>query len=127
MQIEKGFTDNWLQPTGAQENLMRQYAGCKRFVWNRALSIEQAPARRRCASENIMKKRTGRRKLTDELRREDDLSKLKGVRGKSASRYQVGTNLVLLSLDVAKYFPHDQSVKMALRKLIHVTKVRKIS
>jgi len=111
MQIEKGFTDNWLQPTGAQENLVRQYAGCKRFVWNRALSIEQAPARRRCASENIVKKRTGRRKLTDELRREDDLSKLKGVRGKSASRHQVGTNLVLLSPDVAKYFPHEQSVK----------------
>lgn len=127
MQIEKGFTDNWLQPTGAQENLMRQYAGCKRFVWNRALSIEQAPARRRCASENIVKKRTGRRKLTDELRREDDLSKLKGVRSKSASRYQVGTNLVPLSPDVAKYFPHEQSVNMALRKLIHVTKVRKIS
>jgi hypothetical protein len=127
VQIEKGFTDNWLQPTGAQENLMRQYAGCKRFVWNRALSIEQAPARRRCASENIVKKRTGRRKLTDELRREDDLSKLKGVRSKSASRYQVGTNLVPLSPDVAKYFPHEQSVNMALRKLIHVTKVRKIS
>jgi Helix-turn-helix domain len=32
----EGFTDNGLQPTGAQENLMRQYAGCKRFVWNRA-------------------------------------------------------------------------------------------
>src|ERR1700730_15061958 len=32
MQIEKGFTDNWLQPTGAQERLMRQYAGCKRLV-----------------------------------------------------------------------------------------------
>jgi putative transposase len=46
MQIEKGFTDNWLQPTSAQENLMRQYAGCKRFVWNRALSIEQARYRR---------------------------------------------------------------------------------
>jgi len=46
MQIEKGFTDNWLQPTGAQERLMRQYAGCKRFVWNRALSIEQARYRR---------------------------------------------------------------------------------
>ena len=106
---------------------MHQYAGCKRFVWNRALSIEQAPARRRCASENIVKKRTGRRKLTDELRREDDLSKLKGVRGKSASRYQVGANLVPLSPDVAKYFPHEQSVNMALRKLIHVTKVRKIS
>jgi hypothetical protein len=25
MQIGKGFKDNWLQPTGAQENLMRQY------------------------------------------------------------------------------------------------------
>ncbi len=24
MRIEKGFTDNWLQPTGAQETLMRQ-------------------------------------------------------------------------------------------------------
>jgi putative transposase len=46
MQIKKGFTDNWLQPTGAQENLMRQYAGCKRFVWNRALAIEQARYRR---------------------------------------------------------------------------------
>jgi putative transposase len=46
MQIDKGCTDNWLQPTGAQERLMRQYAGCKRFVWNRALSIEQARYRR---------------------------------------------------------------------------------
>ena len=46
MQVEKGFTDNWLQPTGTQERLMRQYAGCKRFVWNRALSIEQARYRR---------------------------------------------------------------------------------
>jgi hypothetical protein len=44
MQIEKGFTHNWLQSTGAQENLMRQSADCKWFVWNRALSIEQTPA-----------------------------------------------------------------------------------
>jgi len=73
-----------------------------------------------------VKERTGRRKLADELRREEDLLKMKGVRGKSASRYQVGTNFVLLSPDVAKYFPHEQSVIMALRKLIHVTKVRKI-
>jgi len=46
MQIEQGFTDNWLQPTGAQESLMRQFAGHKRFVWNRALLIEQARYRR---------------------------------------------------------------------------------
>jgi hypothetical protein len=75
-----------------------------------------------------MKKRTERRKRPDELRREYDLSKLKsGVRGKYATRYQAGTNLVLLSPDVAEYFPDEQSVNMALRKLIHVTKVKKIS
>ena len=78
-------------------------------------------------SEDIMKKKTERRKLTEELRREYDLSKLKGVRGKYATRYQAGTNLVPLSPDVAKYFPDEQSVNTALRKLIHVTKVKKIS
>ncbi len=81
------------------------------------------PGRRRCTSENIMKKRTERRKLTDELRREYDLSKLKGgVRGKYAT-----PNLVLLSPDVAEYFPDERSVNTALRKLIHVAKVKKIS
>jgi hypothetical protein len=74
-----------------------------------------------------MKKRTERRKLTDELRREYGLSKLKGVRGKYATRYQAGTNLVLLSPDVAEYFRDEQSVNTALRKLIHVTKVKKVS
>jgi hypothetical protein len=75
-----------------------------------------------------MKKRSERRKLPDELRREYDLSKLKdGVRGKCAMRYQAETNLVLLSPDVAEYFPDEQSVNRALRKLIHVAKVKKIS
>jgi hypothetical protein len=75
-----------------------------------------------------MRKRIERRKLTDELRREYDLSKLKGgVRGKYATRYEAGTNLVLLSPDVAKYFPDEQSVNMALRKLIRVTRVKKIT
>jgi hypothetical protein len=75
-----------------------------------------------------MKKRTERRKLTDELRREYDLSKLKGgVRGKYTRRYRAGTNLVLLSPDVAEYFPDERSVNTALRKLIHVAKVKKIS
>ena len=75
-----------------------------------------------------MKKRTERRKLTDDLRREYDLSKLNGsVRGKYATRYQAGTNLVLLSPDVAEHFPDDRSVNTALRKLIHVANVKKIS
>jgi hypothetical protein len=70
-----------------------------------------------------MKKRTERPEAKDELRREYDLSKLKGgVRGKYVARYRTGTNLVLLSPDVAEYFPDEQSVNTALRALIHVAK-----
>src|SRR5260370_16667123 len=82
-----------------------------------------APVRRRSANENIMKKKTEKRGQRDELRRDYDLSKLKGgVRGKYVARYRAGTNLVLLSPDVAEYFPDEQSVNMALRTLIHVAK-----
>ena len=45
-----------------------------------------------------------------------------GVRGKYAARYRAGTNLVLLSPDVAEYFPDAQSVNSALRTLIQVAK-----
>jgi hypothetical protein len=70
-----------------------------------------------------MNKRIEKRKGRDELRREYDLSKLKGgVRGKYASRYKAGTNLVLLSPDVAEYFPDERSVNAALRRLIRITK-----
>ena len=70
-----------------------------------------------------MKKTTEKQTGTDELRREYDLSKLKGrVRGKYAARYRRGTNLVLLSPDVAEYFPDDKSVNAALRKLIRIAK-----
>ena len=56
-----------------------------------------------------MKRRTEKRKAGDELRREYDLSRLKGgVRGKYVERYRAGTNLVLLSPDVAEYFPDEQ-------------------
>ena len=61
----------------------------------------------------------------DELRPEYDLSHLKGgVRGKYAKRYAAGTNLVLLSPDVAPYFPDEQSVNHALRSLIGVAKAQ---
>ena len=57
------------------------------------------------------------------MRPEYDLSKLKGaVRGKYFARYQTGTNLVLLSPDVAKHFPDEQSVNSALRTLIRAAK-----
>jgi hypothetical protein len=70
-----------------------------------------------------MKKRTEKRETKDELRREYDLSKLKGgARGKYVSRYRAGTNLVLLSPDIAAYFRDEQSVNRALRALIDAAK-----
>ena len=78
-----------------------------------------ALAGRRRESENIMKKKTEKRGGGGELRREYNLKRLKGgVRGKYAARYRQGTNLVLLSPNVAEYFPNEQSVNKALRRLI---------
>jgi hypothetical protein len=82
-------------------------------------------AGRRKANDNIMKKKTDKRERRDELRGAYDLSKLKGgVRGKYTERYRAGTNLVLLSPDVAEYFPDEQSVNTALRTLIRTAKGR---
>ncbi len=79
--------------------------------------------RRRSENENIMKKKTEKRERGNELRREYDLSKLKGgVRGKYMARYRAGTNLVLLSPDVAEHFPDEQAVNTALRSLIQRSK-----
>jgi hypothetical protein len=70
-----------------------------------------------------MKKKGEKRVRRDELSREYDLSVLKGgVRGKYAERHRAGTNLVLLSPDVAEYFPDEQSVNKALRGLIDAAK-----
>jgi hypothetical protein len=58
-------------------------------------------------------------KATDELRPEykrEDLGV--GVRGKYFEDYSKGTNLILLSPDVAKVFPTDEAVNDALRSLI---------
>jgi hypothetical protein len=88
------------------------------------MAFESSPrARRRKPSEDTMNKRTEKREMKDELRREYDLTKLKGgVRGKYVTRYRNGTNLVLLSPEIAKYFPDEQSVNTALRSLIRVAK-----
>jgi hypothetical protein len=55
--------------------------------------------------------------LRPEYRRED-LGK--GVRGKYYKAYTKGTNLVLLSPDVAAAFPTAEAVNEALRSLIKV-------
>ncbi len=70
-----------------------------------------------------MNKKTEKRKLRDELRREYDLPKLRGrIRGKYTARYKAGANIVLLSPDVAEHFPDERSVNSALRKLIRNAK-----
>ena len=57
----------------------------------------------------------------EEMRKEykrEDLGK--GIRGKYFEEYKKGTNLVLLSPDVAAAFPDDASVNEALRSLLKV-------
>ncbi len=61
----------------------------------------------------------------DDLRPEYGLSQMKnGVRGKYAKRFREGTNLVLLSPDVAQYFPDEDSVNAALRSLVSLAKTQ---
>jgi hypothetical protein len=60
---------------------------------------------------------------SDELRpeyRREDLGV--GVRGKYLESYRSGTNLVLLSPDVAKAFPTEEAVNAALRSLMEVAR-----
>lgn len=62
-------------------------------------------------------------KSNDELRAlytREDFGK--GVRGKHFEAYRKGTNLVLLSPDVAKVFPTDEAVNEALRSLIDLAR-----
>ena len=59
------------------------------------------------------------KRISDELRREYDLSQLKGgVRGKYYQRATAGTNLVLIESDLASVFPDTESVNRALRLLV---------
>ena len=70
-------------------------------------------------------KKASNKKRNDDLRPEYDFSKLKGgVRGKYAKRSKKGTNLVLLSPDVAGYFPDEESVNAALRSLVGIAKTK---
>ena len=57
--------------------------------------------------------------IRKEYRRED-LGK--GVRGKYFEDYKKGTNLILLSPDVAAAFPDDDAVNTALRNLLELAK-----
>jgi len=57
--------------------------------------------------------------LRPEYRREDFGP---GVRGKYLEDYRRGTNLVLLSPDVAQAFPTEEAVNEALRSLMEIAR-----
>ena len=60
-----------------------------------------------------------RKRSSDDLRSEYDLSKLKdGVRGKYLQRARASASIVLLDPDLSKVFPTSESVNEALRTLV---------
>jgi len=62
-------------------------------------------------------------KKTEEMRseyRREDLGK--GVRGKHHAAFQKGSNLVLLTPELAKIFPTNESVNSALESLVDVAR-----
>jgi hypothetical protein len=64
--------------------------------------------------------------ITDtEMLEEYDFSK--AIRGKYAQRYADGSNVVVISPDVAEVFPDSESVNEALRMLIKVAQRTKKS
>jgi hypothetical protein len=63
-------------------------------------------------------KKAAKPKPKADMLKEYDFSK--GVRGKYAKRYAEGTNVVILSPDVAAYFPNSEAVNSALRELVAI-------
>jgi hypothetical protein len=65
-------------------------------------------------------KKPAKSKANDDIAAEYDFSK--GVRGKYSERYAEGTNVVVLSPDVAAFFPDSDSVNEALRGLVEIAR-----
>ncbi len=65
-------------------------------------------------------KKVAKAKRDRDMLAEYDFSQ--GVRGKYAQRYSEGTNIVVLSPDVAEYFPDSEAVNAALRALVEIAR-----
>jgi hypothetical protein len=70
------------------------------------------------ASESNMKTKSASGKKQQEL---PDYDFSNGMRGKYAARFAKGTNVVVLSPDVAEVFPDSEAVNEALRTLVRVS------
>ena len=55
----------------------------------------------------------------------DEYDFSKGVRGKYVERFKTGSNIIVLSPDVAEVFSDSESVNEALRTLIKITRESK--
>ena len=58
--------------------------------------------------------------ISSEMLDEYDFSK--GIRGKYAQRYAAGSNVVVISPDMAELFPDSESVNEALRMLAKIAR-----
>jgi hypothetical protein len=63
-------------------------------------------------------KKAAKPKRDPDMLSEYDFSE--GVRGRYAKRYAAGTNIVVLSPDIAEFFPDSESVNTALRALVDI-------
>jgi hypothetical protein len=68
-------------------------------------------------------KKVSKNKPDREMLDEYDFSK--GIRGKYAKRFAQGSNVVVLSPDLAKIFPNSQAVNDALRALVDLARKTK--
>jgi hypothetical protein len=59
-------------------------------------------------------------KVNDKPEMQDEYDFSRGVRGKYAGRYAEGSNVVVLSPDVAEAFPDSDAVNDALRALVAI-------
>ena len=65
-------------------------------------------------------KKAAKAKRDRDMLAEYDFSQ--GVRGKYAQRYSQGTNIVVLSPDIAEFFPNSEAVNAALRALVEIAR-----
>ena len=73
-------------------------------------------------NERAIKKATDKA-AESEMRGEYGFSR--GIRGKYARRYALGTNVVVLEADVAKVFPNAEAVNDSLRALAGIIRRQK--
>jgi uncharacterized DUF497 family protein len=65
------------------------------------------------------------KKMPKDLEMLEEYDFSQGIQGKYAAKYARGTNVVVIEPDVARVFPHHDSVNQALRSLAEIIKRQK--